>query len=79
MNFWRRILRSKIRTPNPPKKEPSKARARRKGGVGGIPPRPEPVPLVSADAQCNGVVNILDATYLISSLYKGGPDPCQGP
>ncbi len=27
------------RTPNPPKKEPSEARARRKGGVGGIPPR----------------------------------------
>ena len=25
---------------NPPKKSPSEARARRKGGVGGIPPRP---------------------------------------
>jgi len=28
------------RTPNPPKKEQLEARARRKGGVGGIPPRP---------------------------------------
>ena len=28
------------RSPNPPKKRPSEARARRKGGVGGIPPRP---------------------------------------
>jgi len=36
--LWRRILLCKIRSPNPPKKRPAQARARRKGGVGGIPP-----------------------------------------
>ncbi|PWB38522.1 MAG: hypothetical protein C3F02_03290, partial [Parcubacteria group bacterium] len=42
------------RTPIPPKKEPSEARARRKGGVGGIPPRPSvgapPPALLGAEA-----------------------------
>ena len=41
-HFWRRILLCKIRTPNPPKKEPSEARARRKRGVGGNSASPEP-------------------------------------
>jgi hypothetical protein len=29
-----------------------------------------------ADVNCNGVVNLLDITYLIAFLYQGGPDPC---
>ena len=42
MSFPRREGGERKRIVSPPKKSPSEARARRKGGVGGIPPRPEP-------------------------------------
>ncbi|MFH2035569.1 MAG: dockerin type I repeat-containing protein, partial [Candidatus Zixiibacteriota bacterium] len=32
---------------------------------------------ICGDVNCNGSVNILDITYLISYLYKGGPVPCE--
>jgi len=31
---------------------------------------------VCGDVNCDCVVNLLDITYLISYLYKGGPVPC---
>ncbi len=41
------------RTPNLPKKEPSEARARRKGGVGGIPPRASEIKKRTAPPSCS--------------------------
>jgi hypothetical protein len=32
--------------------------------------------LISGDADCNGIVNISDAVYLISYIFGGGPEPC---
>lgn len=36
---------------------------------------PQQAPFISGDANGNGVINILDITYLISYLYKGGSAP----
>ncbi|UCD95338.1 MAG: hypothetical protein JSU69_04615, partial [Candidatus Zixiibacteriota bacterium] len=38
---------------------------------------PEPYPLESSDANCDGNINILDVTYIINYLYKHGPEPCE--
>jgi len=37
---------------------------------------PQPMPLVSADVDCSGQVDILDLDYLIDYLVRGGPAPC---
>jgi hypothetical protein len=39
---------------------------------------PDPCSIWAADVNGNGVVNLLDITYLIAYLYQGGPAPaCQ--
>jgi len=37
---------------------------------------PQPMPLVSADVDCSGQVDILDLDYLIDYIVRGGPPPC---
>src|SRR3989344_6556250 len=69
--FLRRILRSKIQIPSA-----SKARARRKGGVGGIPPRPSRSPaalLVQSRTQQKSFLFLLEEKIRRAQIKK-----CEG-
>jgi hypothetical protein len=37
---------------------------------------PAPSPLFRGDADCNGIVTISDAVYLVNFIFGGGPRPC---
>ena len=37
---------------------------------------PPPVPYESGDANCDGIIDLVDVVYLINYLFKGGPEPC---
>jgi hypothetical protein len=39
---------------------------------------PAPNPLAAGDANCDSMVNILDAVYLIAYIFSGGAVPCEG-
>jgi len=36
---------------------------------------PAPDPQWVGDANCDGIINVGDIVYLVSYLYKGGPEP----
>jgi hypothetical protein len=36
------------------------------------------IPVANGDANCDGVVGILDVMYLIAYIFTGGPAPCAG-
>lgn len=37
---------------------------------------PPPVPYESGDANCDGIIDLVDVVYFINYLFKGGPEPC---
>ena len=36
------------------------------------------MPLLSGDLDCNDLVNVSDAVYIIAYIFGGGAEPCAG-
>lgn len=37
---------------------------------------PAPIPFEFGDANCDGIIDLVDVVYFINYLFKGGPEPC---